>query len=204
MDATVRGDPVEGLTVEFSRAIAGRARAYAWKAVTDTAGKASLTISGSRRSHVGGFYEARARTADGDVVGQWHSIPLNRGMRQVLELTLGGDARVVSSERLDAAKQAAEPGQPLAVGLEPNAPNPFNSSTRIPYRLQSPGPVRLVIYNALGQPLRTLVEESQPAGAYLVHWDARDRQGSAVAAGVYFARLHYPGGVQTRRMLYLK
>ncbi len=204
VDATVLGDPVEDLTVEFSRAIAGRARAYAWKAVTDTAGKASLTISGSRRSHVGGFYEARARTADGDVVGQWHSIPLNRGMRQVLELPLGGDARVVSSERLDAAKQVAEPGQPLAVGLEPNAPNPFNSSTRIPYRLQSPGPVRLVIYNALGQPVRTLVEESQPAGAHLVHWDARDRQGSAVAAGVYFARLHYPGGVQTRRMLYLK
>ena len=204
VDATVMGDSVEGLTVEFSRAIAGRARAYAWKAVTDTAGKASLTISGSRRSHVGGFYEARARTPDGDVVGQWHSIPLNRGMRQVLELTLGGDARVVSSERLDAAKQAAEPGQPLAVGLEANAPNPFNSSTGIHYRLQSPGPVRLVIYNALGQPVRTLVEESQPAGAHLVRWDARDRQGSAVAAGVYFARLHYPGGVQTRRMLYLK
>ena len=204
VDATVLGDPVEGLTVEFSRAIAGRTRAYAWKAVTDTAGKASLTISGSRRSHVGGFYEARARTADGGIVGQWHSIPLNRGMRQVLELPLGGDARVVSSERLDAAKQVAEPGQPPAVRLEPNAPNPFNSSTLIPYRLQSPGPVRLVIYNALGQPVRTLVEESQPAGAHLVHWDARDRQGSAVAAGVYFARLHYPGGVQTRRMLYLK
>ena len=204
VDATVLGDPVEGLTVEFSRAIAGRARAYAWKAVTDTAGKASLTISGSRRSHVGGFYEGRARTAGGDVVGQWSSIPLNRGMRQVLELTLGGDARVVSSEPLDAAKQVAGPGQPLAVGLEPNAPNPFNSSTRIPYRLQSPGPVRLVIYNALGQPLRTLVDDVQAAGGYQVHWDARDRQGSAVAAGVYFARLHHPGGVQTRRMLYLK
>ena len=61
-----------------------------------------------------------------------------------------------------------------------------------------------MIYNALGQPVRTLVDESQPAGAYLVHWDARDRQGSAVAAGVYFVRLVYPGGVETRRVLYLK
>ena len=201
VDATVLGDSAEGLTVEFSRAIAGRARAYAWKAVTDTAGKASLTISGSKRSHVGGFYEARARTADGDIVGQWHSIPLNRGRRQVLELTLGGGMRIVAVERLAAAKPVAGS---LAGGLEPNAPNPFNSSTQIPYRLDSPGLVRLVIYNALGQPVRTLVEESQAAGAYLVHWDARDRQGSAVAAGVYFARLQYPGGVQTRRMLYLK
>ena len=201
VDATVLGDSAEGLTVEFSRAISGRARAYAWKAVTDTAGKASLTISGSKRSHVGGFYEARARTADGDIVGQWHSIPLNRGRRQVLELTLGGGMRIVAVERLAAAKPVAGS---LAGGLEPNAPNPFNSSTQIPYRLDSPGLVRLVIYNALGQPVRTLVEESQAAGAYLVHWDARDRQGSAVAAGVYFARLQYPGGVQTRRMLYLK
>ena len=204
VDATVLGDSVEGLTVELSRAIAGRPRAYAWSAVTDTAGKASLTISGSRRSHVGGFYEARARTPDREIVGQWHSIPLNRGRRQVLELTLGGGMRVVAVERLDAAKQAAEPGQPLAGGLEPNAPNPFNSSTQISYRLGSPGLVRLVIYNTLGQQVRTLVDGFQAAGAYQVLWDARDRQGSAVAAGVYFARLHYPGGVQTRRMLYLR
>ena len=27
---------------------------------------------------------------------------------------------------------------------------------------------------------------------------------AAVAAGVYLVRLHYPGGVQTRRMLYLE
>ena len=204
VDATVLGDPVEGLTVEFSRAIAGRARAYAWKAVTDTAGKASLTISGSRRSHVGGFYQARARTADGDVVGQWHSIPLNRGRRQVLELTLGGGMRVVAVERLDAAKQAAAPEELLVSGLGANAPNPFNSSTLIPYRLADSGWTRLVIYNTLGQQVSTLVDVFQAAGAYQVLWDGRDRQGAAVAAGVYFARLHYPGGVQTRRMLYLR
>ena len=61
-----------------------------------------------------------------------------------------------------------------------------------------------MIYNALGQQVRTLVDEFQAAGVYLAHWDARDQQGSAVAAGVYFTRLLYPDGVQTRRMLYLK
>ena len=133
--------------------------------------------------HVGDFYQARARNADGDLLGQWYSFPLNRGRRQVLELTLGGGMRVVRSERLDAAKQVAEQGKPGAGGLEPNAPNPFNSSTQIPYRLANPGPVRLVIYNALGQQVRTLVDEFQTAGVYQVHWDARNRQGSAVAAG---------------------
>ena len=89
-------------------------------------------------------------------------------------------------------------------GLAPNAPNPFNASTLIPYRLDALGPVRLEIYNLLGQPVRTLVDQVQAAGAYQVPWDARDGRGGAVAAGVYLVRLHYPGGVQTQRMLYLK
>jgi len=93
---------------------------------------------------------------------------------------------------------------PAASGLDPNHPNPFNGSTQISYRLAAPGPVRLAIYNVLGQPVRTLVDESQTAGFYQVSWDARNHQGSAVAAGVYLMRLHYPDGVRTRRLLYLK
>ena len=188
---------VEGLTVEFSRAIAGRSRHFAWNAVTDAAGQASLTISGGWQ--VSGFYEARARNADGEVVGQWNSIPLNRNKRQVLELTLDGGMRVVRVEPLAAAKAGTS-----ASGLGPNAPNPFNSATQIAYRLSSPGPVQLVIYNVLGQPVRTLVDEFQGAGSYQVQWDARDRQGASLSSGVYIARLAHPGGVQTRRLLYLK
>ena len=64
--------------------------------------------------------------------------------------------------------------------------------------------MRLEIYNTLGQPLATLVDEVQAPGRYRVHWDARDQRGAAVAAGVYLTRLVYPGGVETRRLLYLK
>ena len=99
------------------------------------------------------------------------------------------------------AKVVAASGPP---GLAPNAPNPFNASTLIPYRLAMSGAVRLEIYNLLGQPMRTLVDQVQDAGVYLVPWDARDQRGAAVAAGVYLVRLQYPGGVQTRRLLYLK
>ena len=89
-------------------------------------------------------------------------------------------------------------------GLAPNFPNPFNSRTLIPYRLATPGAVRLEIYNLLGQSLRTLVDQYQDAGFYKVRWDARDRRGAMVSAGMYLVRLHYPGGVQTKRLLYLK
>ena len=197
VEATVLGDAVEGLDVGFSRAIAGRSRHYAWKAVTDADGQATLTISGGRQ--VSGFYQARARNADGEVVGQWHSIPLNRDKRQVLELPLGGLMRVVRVEPLAAAKAVAS-----ASGLAPNAPNPFNSETQIAYRLSNSGPVQLVVYNVLGQPVRTLVDEFQAAGSYQVQWDARDQQGVSLSSGIYITRLSYPEGVQTRRLLYLK
>ena len=96
------------------------------------------------------------------------------------------------------------PAIPAATSLDPNFPNPFNASTQIAYRLATPGLVRLEIYNVLGQPVRTLVNQFRPAGFYQVRWDARDQQGAAVAAGVYLTRLRHPDGAQTRRLLYLK
>ena len=92
------------------------------------------------------------------------------------------------------AIDAASPSLPAQTALLANYPNPFNSRTQIAYRLAAPGLVRLAIYNALGQPMRTLVDQFQAAGAYQVAWDARDQQGAAVATGVYVTRLYYPGG----------
>ena len=198
VEATVLGDAVEGLTVEFSRAIAGHQPNYVWSAVTDATGHASLTISSAAR-RVSGYYRAQARNADGEVVGQWHSIPLNQNLRQVLELPLDGDMRLVRVEQLAAAKAVA-----ATSGLAPNVPNPFNSATQIAYHLSSPGPVQLVIYNVLGQPVRTLVDQFQAAGSYQVQWDARDQRGTSLSSGIYITRLSYPGGMQTQRLLYLK
>ncbi len=170
VEAAVLGGTVEGLTVEFSRAIAGRRRHYTWRAITDTAGQLELTLFPG----VSGFYEARALTAAGKVVGRWHSIPLNSDGRQFLELTLGGGMQVVSVEPLAAAKVAAPEG-PVVSELHPNTPNPFNAGTRIAYRLAASGPVRLEIYNLLGQPVHTLVDQTQAAGAYQVSWDVTSK-----------------------------
>ncbi len=99
---------------------------------------------------------------------------------------------------------AAPSATPATSVLSPNYPNPLNASTQIAYRLATPGPVRLTIYNTLDQPVRTLVNQFQHAGFYQVRWDTRDQRGTALAAGVYLVRLHYPGGEQTRRLLLLK
>ena len=107
-------------------------------------------------------------------------------------------------ELLDAAKETASAEPADLSRFTPNAPNPFNSRTVLSWFLDSPGPVPLEIYNTLGQRVRTLVDEVQAPGRHRVFWDARDRRGAPVAAGVYLSRLQYPGGVQTQRLLYLK
>ena len=118
--------------------------------------------------------------------------------------TLEGAGDLPVCEAATAVEGTVLGNLPIASGLDPNFPNPFNAHTQIPYRLATPGPVQLVVYNLLGQSVRTLVDQVQPAGWYQVPWDARDQRDIAVSAGVYLACLHYPGGVQTRRLLYLK
>jgi hypothetical protein len=48
---------------------------------------------------------------------------------------------------------------------------------------------RIQIFNARGQLVRTLADESLPAGRQERRWDRRDAQGDLVQRGVYFARV---------------
>ena len=78
---------------------------------------------------------------------------------------------------------------PTSYGLEANYPNPFNPSTAIRYRLPDAARTRLVIYDVLGQRVRTLVDAVQSAGFHQAVWMGRDDVSQPVAAGVYFYRL---------------
>ena len=90
---------------------------------------------------------------------------------------------------------------PQGFALGQNYPNPFNPSTIIPYQLPTAAPVRLEVFNVLGQRVATLVNEERPAGFHAARWDATDAAGQAVAAGVYIYRLRSDGVELTRRMV---
>jgi hypothetical protein len=96
------------------------------------------------------------------------------------------------------------PRTPAATRLAQNFPNPFNPTTRIEFDLAAPGLVRLRIYDAAGRLVRSLVDESMPAGRYVRLWDGRDARGSAVASGIYFYRLDAGAYTQTRKMVLLR
>ncbi|HET6349647.1 MAG TPA: FlgD immunoglobulin-like domain containing protein [Candidatus Krumholzibacteria bacterium] len=92
----------------------------------------------------------------------------------------------------------------LALALHQNHPNPFNPETTIEYDLPSTGQVRLVILDASGRVVRTLVNVAQTAGSRSVVWNGRDDAGNAVSSGVYFYVLDAGKERLTRKLVLLK
>ncbi len=85
-----------------------------------------------------------------------------------------------------------------------NYPNPFNPTTKIDYALPVAGPVKIIIYNTLGQQVRVLVNEEQMAGRYSVEWDSRNDHHQALSSGVYILRMQTDGFVKDKKLLLLK
>ncbi|MEW6754018.1 MAG: DUF362 domain-containing protein [Candidatus Latescibacterota bacterium] len=96
---------------------------------------------------------------------------------------------------------------PAGFGLAPNYPNPFNGSTVVPFRVPAGAagvPVRLTVYSAQGQLVRTLVDRVTGPGEHLAVWDGRDGEGVRVGSGVYLCRLQAGPQAQVRRLLLLQ
>jgi uncharacterized protein (TIGR02145 family) len=92
---------------------------------------------------------------------------------------------------------------PENFNLLQNYPNPFNPSTVIEYELAKPAHVTIVIFNVLGQKMRTLVDEFQTNRNGRVVWDATDNLGNGVSAGVYVYSLAANGYRINKKMLLL-
>lgn len=106
---------------------------------------------------------------------------------------------------LDPVPSAAdELPRPLPSTLYQNFPNPFNPTTTIPYDVAARASVRLSVYNARGQLVRTLVDAIERPGHKEVTWDGRDDHGQAVASGVYAARIRIGDFTATRKMVLVK
>ncbi len=91
---------------------------------------------------------------------------------------------------------------PKAFGLSQNYPNPFNPSTFIEFNLTSSDFATLVIYNSVGQVVRTLVSEELEGGkAYRVEWDGRDDYGVEQASGIYIYELRAGDSREARKMI---
>jgi len=85
-----------------------------------------------------------------------------------------------------------------------NYPNPFNQETTISYSIPKSGKTTLTIYNTKGQIVRTLTNSNLKAGSYQAVWNGKDRNGNAVANGIYYYKLINDNSSITKKMLISK
>jgi hypothetical protein len=88
---------------------------------------------------------------------------------------------------------------PSEYSLEQNYPNPFNPSTIINFSISTSEFVTMTIYNALGQEVSTVVNESLNAGSYEVNFNAEN-----LVSGMYIYKITAGSFTSTKKMLLLK
>ncbi|MDP3025718.1 MAG: FlgD immunoglobulin-like domain containing protein [candidate division Zixibacteria bacterium] len=93
---------------------------------------------------------------------------------------------------------------PSDFSVSQNYPNPFNPLTEIKFSLPENSPVKLVIFNVLGQKVKTLLDQDMPAGNHSVIWDGKNQEGKDVGSGIYFYRIEAGQYKVSRKMLIIK
>jgi len=127
----------------------------------------------------------------------------------VMESEPGADEDFTSGwfNRIGSISGSGEPVEivPLVFQLDSPYPNPFNPETTIPYSIHQRTNVELVIFNSLGQRVRTLVSGQVPPGSYSIVWNAADNAGNPVGTGVYYCRLSsLQGNASVQRLVLLR
>ncbi len=94
--------------------------------------------------------------------------------------------------------------QPKEFLLGKNYPNPFNPQTTILIDIAKEQHVSIVVYNLMGQKIRTLKNETMKPDYYKIIWDGKNESGAQVSSGQYLIRFETKGFVQTNKMLFIK
>ena len=76
--------------------------------------------------------------------------------------------------------------------------------TEFSLHLPSGTDVAFVVYNMMGQRVKTLVNEEIGAGAFMVTWDGTNEAGERVSSGVYFYRVVAGENTVTRKLMLAK
>ena len=88
---------------------------------------------------------------------------------------------------------------PNQFSLSQNYPNPFNPTTKIKFTLPKSSFVKLVVYDAIGKEIETLVNKQLNAGTYETEWNS-----GKFSSGVYFYKLTTNEFTDIKKMVLLK
>lgn len=83
-------------------------------------------------------------------------------------------------------------------------PNPFNPNTTISFDLAEAKIVQIDIFNAKGQFVKNICDQSFEAGQHQIYWDGKDKSGLNCSSGIYYYIMRSGRFIQSKKMLLLK
>jgi len=95
-------------------------------------------------------------------------------------------------------------GMPEEYTLHQNFPNPFNPTTTLRYDLPEDAMTTIAVYDMMGRLVQTLVSGNKAAGYHSLKWDATNKYGSPVSAGVYIYSIQAGNHRDIKKMILLK
>jgi hypothetical protein len=87
------------------------------------------------------------------------------------------------------------------LALGPPAPNPVRNSLSCSVVLPQETRVQLRVVDIGGRVVRTLLDETMPAGQHRLNWDAGSQDGPALSSGMYFLTMDAGGARRMQRFV---
>jgi len=97
-----------------------------------------------------------------------------------------------------------EPELPADFSFSQNYPNPFNPETTVKFEIPQEVEVSLIIFNVLGQKVRTLINGKKEAGYYEEIWDGKNDNGISVSSGLYIIKFKAGDFRSVKKAMFLK
>lgn len=111
-------------------------------------------------------------------------------VNEVIRVTLSATSTVSNDPLIDELSSG--------ITLAQSYPNPFSSTTVIPFSLTESSDLRISVLDVVGREVAELVNGFIPAGEHTVAWD-----GAGAETGIYFYRLETAEGSLVRRLIKL-
>jgi photosystem II stability/assembly factor-like uncharacterized protein len=143
--------------------------------------------------------------------GEWYAFSPGMPLQAVFDLTLHQPSRTLVAAthgrsqwkiNLGALIIAVGPtAPPPRISLSAPTPNPSRGAARFALALPATATAEVVVFDAMGRHVRTLLSGTAGPGSLPLVWDGLDARGHRAGAGVYFLRASASGSTAARRLV---
>jgi len=190
--------------------------------VADTAWRARFTLDGNGKAHfaycdfntsndslryatnASGSWVSEVFEPDGENVQPGGIVVKDNGAVHIGGIKIGSGAKILHYTNDDISIERAIPYAVSVPALSAVGANPFNSASRLQYRVSKQGTILLSIYDIQGRMVHELVRGSSDKGVYRVGWNGTDHNNRLLSNGTYIVRFEAGSRVFSAKINLLK